>query len=64
MDTPSISDDVRSNDNMRNKINFPKPRKYTLKELQKIYDSFDEDSKPSVEGLINYLKGNKYVSSI
>jgi uncharacterized protein (UPF0297 family) len=41
------------------KVKFHKSedKAYTLKQLQEIYDSFDEDSKPSVEGLINYLKG-------
>ncbi len=42
-----------------NRVYFPKPKTYTLKELQDIYDSFDKDSKPTGQGLINYLKNER-----
>ena len=45
-------------DNMK-KVTFPKEKTYTLKELQKILDSFDPQSKPTAQGLLRYIKGKK-----
>ena len=38
-----------------NRVIF-EPKAYTLDQLQEAYDSFDKESKPSVGGLINYLR--------
>ena len=35
---------------------FPQKECWTLEKLQKIVDSFGADSKPTAQGLINYLK--------
>jgi len=41
------------------KVKFPREKTYTLKELQKILDSFDTQSKPTAQGLLRYIKGKK-----
>lgn len=38
------------------RVAFPKEKAYTLKELQTVLDSFNEESKPSAQGLLDFLE--------